>query len=336
MGFRSAATAFGSALQVLTPVDVANLAPERSYGLANLSTARRGALKFVSATKTDEEWTTHLRNGLDAAAFNRLKTSDEIAKQNADWYREVVGSSRNSSASGTVTLAEVNDAASASYRATAVAEPIYMKGQGSADAPFILDDDDDEFEVLVEPSASTDVVQAPPIELSQSALQTEHHDQADFSDVTLVEDMYCLLCKALIPASDVPRHASSISHQLSKDASFTGKAPLVPPTSYGIRSSNIGYGMLQRLGWAEDTGLGSSTLGRKTPVRIIEKFDRKGVGVDSRKKARSLQDEGKVLKVTREVKVGTARPLAKNRKELESSKRREMIAFKEGLAYLNS
>ena len=150
------------------------------------------------------------------------------------------------------------------------------------------------------------------------------------------EDMYCLLCKALVPASDVSGHTSSILHQLSKDPNFTGKTPLVPPTSYGIKRSNLGYGMLQRLGWAEDTGLGSSLLGRKTPIRAIEKFDRKGVGVGSRKKLRLEENEGKVVKNRRAEKPVTARPLAKNRRELETSKKREMIAFKEGLAYLNS
>jgi hypothetical protein len=155
-------------------------------------------------------------------------------------------------------------------------------------------------------------------------------------DLAMQEDMYCLLCKALVPASDVPGHTSSILHQLSKDPNFTGKIPLVPPTSYGIKRSNLGYGMLQRLGWAEDTGLGSSLLGRKTPVRAIEKFDRKGVGVGSRKKLRLEENEGKVVKNRRAEKPATARPLAKNRRELETSKKREMIAFKEGLAYLNS
>ena len=292
----------------------------------------------MKATRTDDEWTAQSRQGLNADAFNKLKSSEEIAKQNADWYRELVG---GSGASTPI----VDQAGSEAAGSTILVQPVVLSGQGSADAPFTLDDDDDgksaEPSIDVESSSATKVAVATYSTPLGTASKAQPPPAPTESIVVSGDDtehgaMYCLLCKALVPAADVPGHTSSILHQLSKDPSFTGKTPLVPPTSYGIRSSNLGYGMLQRLGWAEDTGLGTSMLGRKTPIRATEKFDRKGVGVDSRKKLRLAEDEGKVVKSTREEKVVTARPLAKNRKELERSKKREMLAFQEGLAYLNS
>lgn len=149
------------------------------------------------------------------------------------------------------------------------------------------------------------------------------------------QDMYCLLCKTVVPAADVAGHRTSILHQLSK-TSHKGNEPLVPPTHYGVRSSNVGYGMLQRLGWIEDTGLGTSQIGRKTPLKASDKHDRKGLGVDSKRRIEHEEREGKIVKKSKQVPQAAAKPLAKNRKELERAKKREMQMFKEGLAYLNT
>lgn len=250
------------------------------------------------------------------------------------------------------------------------AQTTIIQGEGSKDEPYTLEDDTAAEDDDVLENAAVEILQSdgqpsnqvprhqttdqrppdlqPDTELrayeKHTSSTTAELDDKDAEDAEASEDqpqdMYCLLCKTLVPASDVPGHRTSILHQLSK-SSTKDKAPLVPPTHYGVRSSNIGYGMLQRLGWVEDTGLGSSTLGRKTPLKASDKHDRKGLGVDSKKRHQEeqLEKEGKVVKKSRvqtQQSQAAAKPLAKNRKELERAKKREMQMFKEGLAYLNT
>lgn len=244
-----------------------------------------------------------------------------------------------------------------------------VQGQGSKDHPFTLDDEYEEDAVVesapqqtaveddrpssavvdagrhqYQASRSSNTVteedneasseaksednQALPITIDEATLQAEdvkHEPQ----------DMFCLLCKTEVPAADVAGHRSTILHQLSRSAQKDDK-PLVPPTHYGVRSSNVGYGMLQRLGWTEDTGLGSSQTGRKAPLKASDKHDRKGLGVDSKRRLEQEEKEGKIVKRTKQAPQAAAKPLAKNRKELERAKKKEMQMFKEGLAYFNT
>lgn len=241
-----------------------------------------------------------------------------------------------------------------------------VHGEGSKEEPFTLDDEDeaaldandvhnsDEPSI---PSTSATIIQRhhsvehpdiqqPSVEVTaqdDSTVQVETAESmsSDTESETIEaeepQDMYCLLCKTVVPASDVPGHRTTILHQLSKSSYSKDSKPLIPPTHYGVRSSNIGYGMLQRLGWEEEKGLGSSELGRKTPLKASDKHDRKGLGVDSKRKYEEEEKEGKIVN-HRQVKkaVATAKPLAKNRKELERAKKKEMQMFKEGLAYFNT
>lgn len=244
-----------------------------------------------------------------------------------------------------------------------------VNGEGSKDQPYTLKDEEEEDNNAVETeldamqsSISTD---GPTLPASQSdhrhqacdskppdglgsasedtadACKSDRMENEDISTsksdpaVQDVQDMYCLLCKIEVPAADVAGHRTSILHQLSKNSAKDDK-PLVPPTHYGVKSSNVGYGMLQRLGWTEDTGLGSTQAGRKAPLKASDKHDRKGLGVDSKRRLEQEEREGKIIKRSKQVPQAAAKPLAKNRKELERAKKREMQMFKEGLAYLNT
>ncbi|KAK9896775.1 hypothetical protein P389DRAFT_83993 [Cystobasidium minutum MCA 4210] len=343
---------------------------ERAFSLNKLSATRRNGLRFVKALKTDEEWTRESRAGIDS--FNhKPKTSREIAEENARWYRDLV----SGSSSGTVTregsatppAAEPANSPVASTSKVTLDDVVNKQdqspavhGQGSKDVPFTLEDEDEEDEEAVLPqdaehdlrqrvtsTSSNDARHQPedPPHMTTTddssavrmGVQDEPQEilQADALADDL-QDMYCLLCKTVVPASDVPGHRTTILHQLSKSSDKDSK-PLIPPTYYGVRSSNVGYGMLQRLGWAEDRGLGSSELGRKTPLKASDKHDRKGLGVDSKRKIEEEEKEGKIVsKKARQTPQVAAKPLAKNRKELERAKKREMQMFKEGLAYFNS
>ena len=382
---------------------------ERSFPLANLSTQRRSALRFVPATKTDEEWTRATRAGLDASFVNeqsrKLKSSQQIAADNAQWYRELVGSR---SATPKATIDPVTSTASVSGPATGSRvtleklqelderDRLQLDGQGTRDVPFTLSDDDED-ELAgnetsrqerpatrhLEKDAEQDNAQSveagriskassipsstepplagqetppvcPPVPHVQPAGSVNTAQQpTDISVITIddteseeaesrPEDMFCVLCKVLVPASDVPTHLTTILHQLSRHPSNSVATPLIPPTHYHLRANtNIGYGMLERLGWQPEQGLGSAPeTGRKVPIRVVEKFDKKGVGADIKKRAwdGDIVGEGKPKLDNQMVRkrAGAAKPLARNRKELEKAKKGEMQMFKAGLAYLNS
>merc|ERR1712093_92564 len=163
-------------------------------------------------------------------------------------------------------------------------------------------------------------------------------------------DMYCLLCETIVPAGDVARHPTSILHNLSKSqkprsgpASSQVIQPLIPPTYYALKTNNVGHAMLLKLGWSEEEALGrkdphsSDTPGRKQPVKASDKFDRKGIGAESKRRFEELEKEGRIVKVPRNEAEGrkVARPLAKNRREMERDRKKDMAFFKAGLAYLN-
>lgn len=242
-----------------------------------------------------------------------------------------------------------------------------VNGQGSRDQPFTLDEEEEvsTFDATCQQPSMLDDKRAP--DAVQGDVRHQQHDIATSASAVTQrlgesnqidsnnaleagqpetdakteppdparQDMYCLLCKIEVPAADVAGHRTTILHQLSKSSHRDDK-PLVPPTHYGVRSSNVGYGMLQRLGWTEDTGLGSSQTGRKAPLKASDKHDRKGLGVDSKRRLEQEEREGKIVKRTKQMSQAAAKPLAKNRKELERAKIREMQMFKEGLAYVNT
>lgn len=159
--------------------------------------------------------------------------------------------------------------------------------------------------------------------------------------------MYCLLCETIVPGADVARHPTSVLHNLSKSQSKSGSTskaiqPLIPPTYYALKANNVGHSMLRKLGWTEEEALGRAgtglASGRKQPIKASDKFDRKGLGVESKRRFEEVEREGKIVKVPRNEKEGrkVARPLAKNKREMERDRRKDMAFFKAGLAYLNS
>lgn len=346
---------------------------ERSYSLSNLAGTRRNGLRFVKAVKSDEEWTRESRAGI--GSLNKPKTSRETAEENTRWYRDLVsGSSGNKTREASLsvtaetiieTQVSVASTSKVSLEHLAVAQSPRggMHGAGSKEQPFTLADDGEEQDVayetqnedtataelevsrhqrqITEPPDAT-VNSRPNVTSEGNTHNNEHSQDVKEGETSQAgdseghsQDMYCLLCKTEVPAADVAGHRTSILHQISRSSHKDDKA-LVPPTHYGVRSSNIGYGMLQRLGWTEDTGLGSSQEGRKAPLKASDKHDRKGLGVDSKRRLEHEETEGKIVKRTKQVPQAAAKPLAKNRKELERAKKKEMQMFKEGLAYLNT
>lgn len=61
---------------------------------------------------------------------------------------------------------------------------------------------------------------------------------------------------------------------------------VVPPTYYALPETNFGYRLLAKQGWKEGTTLGRQGSGLKVPLRAVEKYDRRGLGLDTGKDKR--------------------------------------------------
>ena len=293
-------------------------------------------MHFVRAQKTDEEWTTEARR-IETISRSKIPGSEDTEREVASFYKKLVR----------INMSNKDRAASPNVQAASRLEErpqerIQISRTSQVATTSRVTVEQQERIPAVSMLLKGEGSQEKPLELSDSEGETTaSDDEARHGEAVLhspnVEDMYCVLCKTGVPALDVSKHTSSILHLLSKDPSHTVSQPLVPPTHYSLRSSNVGYTMLQRLGWTENTGLGQDENGRKAPIKALEKLDRKGVGVDSIRRKLDLieEDEGRKKPCGRGI-VKTATPLARNRHELEKSRRRDRMNFKAGLAYLNS
>ena len=323
---------------------------ERAYSLANLTVKRRAGLRFIPAVRSDAEWAAYAREALAGQPTPSLTSSATSTKKGdyAAFYRDLArsGSSAPASRSGTPSSSAVlNQPIATSSRITVEELDKRLQGEGTAELPFELDGDDDETELprsqstALTAASSSRCIEAPVSHApsSTTAAVTLPPEDSLTSPTSDNGSLYCLVCQIVVPATDVLTHESTILHNISKNPQYTVAQPLVPPTRYAIRAGNVGYEMMKKLGWAEEQGLGSTETGRKVPLRAVEKFDRKGVGVDASRKRMLEENEGKVSKGSRKAKaVKTAKPLAKNKRELLQAQRSEMQQFKAGLAYLNS
>ncbi|XP_072115522.1 G patch domain and ankyrin repeat-containing protein 1 [Mobula birostris] len=82
---------------------------------------------------------------------------------------------------------------------------------------------------------------------------------------------FCEACRLEYQEDTAEQHERSTLHLLST-------SDKLPPTHYFIPESNVGFQMLLKGGWDQETGLGPDGKGRKFPVRTVLKRDQKGLG----------------------------------------------------------
>ncbi|XP_072890761.1 G patch domain and ankyrin repeat-containing protein 1 [Hemitrygon akajei] len=82
---------------------------------------------------------------------------------------------------------------------------------------------------------------------------------------------FCQACRLEYQEDTVEQHERSTLHLLST-------SDKLPPTHYFIPESNIGFQMMLKGGWNQETGLGPDGKGQKFPVRTVLKRDQKGLG----------------------------------------------------------
>lgn len=91
------------------------------------------------------------------------------------------------------------------------------------------------------------------------------------------ELIMCDECGINYKRSKRKQHETSTLH-LFKDSSKTA-----PKNIYAIPENNIGFQMMLRSGWCEDSGLGPVGEGRKNPIKTTLKQDRAGLGLKDQK-----------------------------------------------------
>ncbi|CAD5229097.1 unnamed protein product [Bursaphelenchus okinawaensis] len=126
-------------------------------------------------------------------------------------------------------------------------------------------------------------------------------------------ELYCELCGLTYTDSN---HANSIVHIVNLEQ----KPDRV--FAYDIPMSNIGFRILKRKGWTEESGLGKDGEGRQYPIRTMLKRDRKGLGVERlpMKVTHFGKHDLASVKTVEKKKMGHAKEM---RKKMEEKKKRE-------------
>ena len=87
----------------------------------------------------------------------------------------------------------------------------------------------------------------------------------------------CETCGVSLRKSLLKKHETSVAHLL-KDTSKS-----LPDNPYTIPEHNVGFQMMLRTGWEQQSGLGPDGSGRKKPVKTTLKLDKAGLGLNKTK-----------------------------------------------------
>jgi len=87
------------------------------------------------------------------------------------------------------------------------------------------------------------------------------------------------------------KHIHGIPHQLSnKNMENSGNQ-----AEFHLKGDNIGYQLLVKQGWDEQSGLGSKEDGRLYPLRVNYKHDKMGIGIKEKSKIKQQPKDAKLL-----------------------------------------
>ncbi|KAK4693969.1 hypothetical protein P7C70_g8828, partial [Phenoliferia sp. Uapishka_3] len=167
-------------------------------------------------------------------------------------------------------------------------------------------------------------------------------DSSDDDEILIVDSLTGLTSRPPIPVRPprLPRRPQPKLIPLHQLLLPPTAAPLVPPIAYGIKPTNIGWKLLQKQGWKEGQGLGPNEVGDsdggglKVPLKASEKFDRKGLGGKKEKKNPGEDKRRKEADKKRER--GALEEWERGGREAVKKARKDEVARKELLAYLNS
>ncbi|KAM0751120.1 hypothetical protein T439DRAFT_325273 [Meredithblackwellia eburnea MCA 4105] len=199
----------------------------------------------------------------------------------------------------------------------------------------------------------------PPLPIASTSSVTAAIDLTQADDTSDEEEAEMIIMNPITrlplpPPSKLPKRKRAKPTPLHLLINPPEAKAVVPPISYAIKQTNVGYKMLERQGWKIGEGLGvapgltasdevpreaEGTDGNKirrgllVPIKASEKFDRRGIGLDKEKGAelkrkREQLEEDRRRKREDELKSALMkgrerRALAK----LEQRERKDMIAY---------
>lgn len=150
---------------------------------------------------------------------------------------------------------------------------------------------------------------------------TEDHRQTEAESQpcqTRHVEFYCESCKQNFHSTSREQHATSTVHLLSS------RPQIAVPTMYGIPTSNKGYQILLKRGWDREKGLGRDGSGHKFPLKTVLKCDRKGLGGDTKEKARVTHFKPQAFPVERKTRNTSSRRNREAVLSMERALRREL------------
>ncbi|GAA5971228.1 hypothetical protein JCM3765_007145 [Sporobolomyces pararoseus] len=158
----------------------------------------------------------------------------------------------------------------------------------------------------------------------------ENPSDSEDDDVIILDPLTNLPeSRILPPPRKKPRLKPRLIHELLGDST---DPVLVPPTHYALPETNFGYRLLSKQGWKEGATLGKQG-GLKVPLKAIEKFDRKGLGLEEKKKAqwkltaKEKEDERRRVELEERDKRGRGSRGMARKIRMENAERKAWIAY---------
>ncbi|XP_076245653.1 G patch domain and ankyrin repeat-containing protein 1 homolog [Calliopsis andreniformis] len=133
-----------------------------------------------------------------------------------------------------------------------------------------------------------------------------------------IMNFYCDVCKLNFHGTTWEKHETSVLHI------FNTKPKLSNAVTYKIPKQNKGYQMLLNTGWDEQFGLGPLGKGKKYPIKVCLKTDRKGFGQTSEKRDAIIMkfDQQNALKYIQHVEEKAGEILTDRQEIIALDKRR--------------
>lgn len=163
-----------------------------------------------------------------------------------------------------------------------------------------------------------------PLRLSSSSTTLTRSSSAP-SSLNQSITFYCDVCNQQITGMEEKKHIHMMPHMLEVSKSMTFPDQMKRPSvvRFGLSKNNIGFKMLENIGWKVDEGLGKYGQGRREPIPTKIKNDKLGIGIKK-----------KEILVVAQKEVPKPKPLTPAQRKKEEEKERR--SRQEMLRYLNS
>ncbi|KII70449.1 G patch domain and ankyrin repeat-containing protein 1 [Thelohanellus kitauei] len=127
-----------------------------------------------------------------------------------------------------------------------------------------------------------------------SCLKNDTEKQQEIAEVLETVKYYCDVCDQFYSMPE--SHEMSISHLFNLSNQDDVSKIIKAHPGFVINKKNIGYQMMETVGWDETHGLGVEQQGRLYPIRVKVKNDRSGLGIKKPMMFKNKETYNKKLK----------------------------------------